>query len=168
MWNMHGGFEQIAYNHISGQHCPVCANRNYTTEIFVTKADIIHNGEYKYDLAIYAGSWQSIIIHYWPNGDFPMLSWQSIFLLWRYMMSSSLQTILVVWPSLKMALELMIWTWSLLKLQKLRPFLTRMASWYDLCIRLLKLMESQPQLKLNILWKLFDIAEQLLLVPNLT
>lgn len=52
--NLHGIFEQLPYNHVSGQGCKACANINNglkhksNTDNFIIKANKKHNNKYKY------------------------------------------------------------------------------------------------------------------------
>jgi hypothetical protein len=52
--NLHGMFEQLPYNHLSGQGCRSCANienglrRKSTTNDFIIKANKKHNNKYNY------------------------------------------------------------------------------------------------------------------------
>lgn len=46
---VHGIFEQTPKNHLKGQNCPVCSNRNkFTNEDFVKRARKIHKNKYDY------------------------------------------------------------------------------------------------------------------------
>lgn len=45
----HGIFEQMPYSHLMGNGCPECGNvKRLTEEMFLERANNIHNGKYKY------------------------------------------------------------------------------------------------------------------------
>lgn len=53
----HGIFEQLPSNHTSGQGCPTCSNRiKITNEIFIIKANKIHNNKYDYSYINYVNN----------------------------------------------------------------------------------------------------------------
>jgi hypothetical protein len=64
----HGVFEQMPGNHLYGQQCPKCARlcikqkQLMTNDIFVNKAQLIHNYIYSYLLTEYSGSYKKIKI----------------------------------------------------------------------------------------------------------
>jgi len=52
----HGIFEQEPGNHSFKQGCPICSNKNMSTNIFIEKAKKIHNNKYDYSLIEYINS----------------------------------------------------------------------------------------------------------------
>ena len=68
--SIHGIFEQKPFDHIGGQGCPKCANKNVTTEEFITKAKLIHGNKYNYDKVTYVNNTTKIIITCPAHGDF--------------------------------------------------------------------------------------------------
>lgn len=72
----HGIFEQIPNSHLSGKGCRDCAiekrNKNlmYDTEIFIAKAQKVHNNKYSYPNSIYLGSSFDIEINCPSHGSF--------------------------------------------------------------------------------------------------
>ncbi len=51
---IHGIFEQIPNNHLSGNACPECSNvKKYNTSSFIDKANKIHNYKYDYSSVVY-------------------------------------------------------------------------------------------------------------------
>jgi len=69
---VHGDFEQIARNHLYGAGCRHCAgNAPYNREIFINKANIIHNNYYTYDKINEISNNKNIVIITCPiHGDF--------------------------------------------------------------------------------------------------
>lgn len=65
---IHGDFEQIPNNHLSGTGCPKCANEKtsmkltLTTEQFIKKANDVHNNFYDYSEVNYKSAHKKIII----------------------------------------------------------------------------------------------------------
>jgi hypothetical protein len=74
--NIHGVFEQSPHAHLRGQGCPKCgrlkANKSesYNNEIFIKKANNIHNNKYDYSLVSYKGSGKEVIIICPEHGQF--------------------------------------------------------------------------------------------------
>ena len=67
----HGDFPQTPSNHLSGQGCPTCANnQKFTREIFINKANIVHDGFYNYDKLVYENIDKKVIITCKEHGDF--------------------------------------------------------------------------------------------------
>jgi len=66
--NIHGTFEQIPNNHLTGNGCPKCANLN-TAVLFIKKANLVH-GEYDYSLVNYVRSTAKVIIRCKKHGIF--------------------------------------------------------------------------------------------------
>lgn len=66
----HGSFWQQANTHIRGQNCPVCAGRFLDRDIFIERANKVHNNTYKYDKAIYTGANNKLTITCELHGDF--------------------------------------------------------------------------------------------------
>jgi hypothetical protein len=63
-------FKQTAGNHLSGQKCPKCSkNYKYTKEMFIEKANIIHNNKYDYSLVEYKNINTDIIIICKEHGE---------------------------------------------------------------------------------------------------
>ena len=60
---VHGDFEQIPSEHLSGYGCKKCGNNTkYTTEEFVSKAKEVHRGKYGYQQVAYESSTSKIKI----------------------------------------------------------------------------------------------------------
>ena len=74
----HGGFWQNAASHISGAGCPKCAiegnaaKKRMTTDTFVEKAAIVHNGRYDYSKSEYVGTKTKVCIICPEHGEFWM------------------------------------------------------------------------------------------------
>lgn len=71
----HGEFWQRPDKHLRGQGCPKCAhpNANMTTDEFIEKATIIHNGRYDYSKTDYKGTKIKVCIICPDHGEF----WQT-------------------------------------------------------------------------------------------
>ena len=54
--SIHGVFEQMPNNHLSGSNCLKCNNKNVTTEEFIEKAKLVHGDKYDYTLTNYVNS----------------------------------------------------------------------------------------------------------------
>ena len=67
----HGLFPQAPNNHLSGQGCPDCGNRNITTSKFIEKAREIHRDRYDYSQVDYVRSNRDVIIICPDHGPFP-------------------------------------------------------------------------------------------------
>jgi very-short-patch-repair endonuclease len=76
----HGDFEQMAYGHLCGKGCRVCAkekmadNRRFSTEEFIKKAKLIHGERYDYSKVIYVGCFDKVIITCPKHGDFEQMA----------------------------------------------------------------------------------------------
>lgn len=67
----HGGFEQIANNHIRGKGCPKCAkNSRLDTKSFIEKANVVHSGKYTYDKTHFVNTASKIDIECKLHGMF--------------------------------------------------------------------------------------------------
>lgn len=67
----HGFFEQLPINHIRGeQGCPKCSGRFMNTELFIEKANEVHNNRYDYDKVKYDKNHLQVIITCREHGDF--------------------------------------------------------------------------------------------------
>ena len=58
---IHGDFEQEPRSHIKSG-CPLCANKNVTTEIFIQKSKLKHGDYYSYELVKYKSSIKKVKI----------------------------------------------------------------------------------------------------------
>ncbi|QZI89577.1 hypothetical protein SIPHO076v1_p0044 [Vibrio phage PS34B.1] len=69
---VHGDFPQIPSGHLSGRGCGRCTTlaRTLTTEEFVEKARLTHDGKYNYDRAVYVTNKKKLIITCHEHGDF--------------------------------------------------------------------------------------------------
>lgn len=76
---IHGEFEQVPKDHISGTGCPKCgreqANKaeTYTKAYFVEKANLVHFNKYDYSKINYINSQTKIIITCPQHGDFEQI-----------------------------------------------------------------------------------------------
>ena len=71
---VHGEFEQLPYNHLSGHNCPICSNRHQiTNELFIEKANKIHNNKYDYSIINYINNHTLINIICKKHGIFSQL-----------------------------------------------------------------------------------------------
>jgi hypothetical protein len=50
---IHGDFSQDPHNHMRGQTCAKCAGKFMNTDMFIEKANKIHNNKYSYEYVIY-------------------------------------------------------------------------------------------------------------------
>lgn len=72
----HGEFEQRAVDHLRGKGCPKCGIESRTkklalsNDIFIQKADEVHNGKYNYQYVDYQSSKQNVIIDCPEHGLF--------------------------------------------------------------------------------------------------
>ena len=73
---LHGSFQQIPYEHWSGQGCPECGIlkvsniRRKTKEKFIEEAKLVHGDEYDYSLVDYKGDKINVIIICSVHGNF--------------------------------------------------------------------------------------------------
>lgn len=67
---IHGKFSQIPKNHVGGQGCPKCANKNITTDEFIIRSKKIHGNKYDYSNSIYNGATNPIEIICPKHGPF--------------------------------------------------------------------------------------------------
>ena len=68
---IHGIFEQIPYNHLSGQGCSKCSNKyKPTTKEYIIKAKKIHNKKYDYSQVKYCNANTKIKIICREHGEF--------------------------------------------------------------------------------------------------
>lgn len=70
---IHGDFEQSPSNHLKGEGCPKCANKNITTEEFIEKAKEIHGNKYDYSKVTYYKNDKKVCIICPTHGEF----WQT-------------------------------------------------------------------------------------------
>lgn len=68
----HGSFYPLAGNFSRGNGCPKCANRFLDTELFIAKANVIHNEKYSYDGVEYKSSQEKVRITCPIHGKFNM------------------------------------------------------------------------------------------------
>jgi hypothetical protein len=66
----HGVFEQTPAAHLTGQGCPICSNKNVTTDTFIEKAREKHSDLYDYSLVEYKKSDEKIRIICKYHGEF--------------------------------------------------------------------------------------------------
>lgn len=72
---VHGDFEQRPSDHVNGDGCAKCSGKHrYTTEEFVEKALVVHDGKYSYDRAVYGSNKKKIIITCPKHGDFEQIA----------------------------------------------------------------------------------------------
>ncbi len=64
----HGSFFQTPNNHLKGQDCPDC--KKITTEIFINRANEVHNKKYDYSLVEYINMTEKVIINCLKHGLF--------------------------------------------------------------------------------------------------
>ena len=70
----HGEFEQLPCNHLVGHNCPICSNRHkITNELFIEKANKIHNNKYDYSEINYKNSHTLINITCKDHGIFSQM-----------------------------------------------------------------------------------------------
>lgn len=73
---IHGSFEQSVNDHLAGKGCMKCGiiktsdAKNYTTEVFIEKANQIHNNKYDYAKTVYINSTTKVIIICPEHGEF--------------------------------------------------------------------------------------------------
>lgn len=68
---IHGDFEQLPGNHLSGQGCPKCANNQpISSEEWIEKAQKIHGNTYDYSKSIYVNANTEICIICSIHGEF--------------------------------------------------------------------------------------------------
>lgn len=70
---LHGGFEQRAQSHASGQNCPECNKVRVTTEDFIKKAEKIHRRKYDYSKTRYVKNAEYVTIICKQHGKFKQL-----------------------------------------------------------------------------------------------
>lgn len=76
----HGVFEQTPKNHIRGRNCPHCGKikryntKRKTTEDFVKRANVIHNGLYDYSNVQYTNSKDAVLITCKHHGLFEQVA----------------------------------------------------------------------------------------------
>jgi hypothetical protein len=74
--NEHGKFWQTPAMHLSGQGCPICAEktraqtRSYTTEEFLAKAIEIHGNKYDYSKTVYIHNKVKVSVICYEHGEF--------------------------------------------------------------------------------------------------
>ena len=60
---LHGNFEMTPNNHLSGQGCPKCSNRQkLTTEDFIKRAQDVHGDTFDYSLADYKNMKTKVVV----------------------------------------------------------------------------------------------------------
>lgn len=71
----HGEFEQLPYNHKTGQGCPKCyGNKKLTTECFIEKSKDVHGNKYDYSLVDYKNNRTKIPIICPEHGVFKQIA----------------------------------------------------------------------------------------------
>lgn len=74
--NKHGEFLQTPANHLSGKGCKFCGSessklkRSHSKEIFVAKANEVHNGIFDYSKSIYINDGTDLVVTCNYHGDF--------------------------------------------------------------------------------------------------
>jgi len=68
----HGEFWMTANNHLNGQGCPKCKNKNITTKEFIEKARKIHGDKYDYSMVEYHKATEKVCIICPEHGEFLM------------------------------------------------------------------------------------------------
>lgn len=66
----HNEFWQTPYGHLSGSTCPKCTGHFMNQEIFIKKANVIHNNKYDYSKVEYKASLEKVCIICPDHGDF--------------------------------------------------------------------------------------------------
>lgn len=66
----HGSFYQTPANHMLGNNCPYCANKNVTLKNFIEKAKEVHGDRYDYSLVEYNGNASKVKIICKKHGVF--------------------------------------------------------------------------------------------------
>lgn len=73
--NVHGDFEQLAYNHMLGKGCPKCSLRyTYTTAEWVDIANKKHGNNYDYSRTKFTNSKHKVLITCKEHGDFEQVA----------------------------------------------------------------------------------------------
>lgn len=67
---IHGDFDQLSSNHLSGQGCPKCYGRYLTNDEFINNCKEIHNNKYDYSEVKYKGSNSKVKIKCKEHGVF--------------------------------------------------------------------------------------------------
>lgn len=70
---IHGDFQILPFNHLNGQGCPKCKNRNLTQEELIKKFTEIHGDKYNYSKVSFSKMKQKICIICPEHGEF----WQT-------------------------------------------------------------------------------------------
>jgi hypothetical protein len=66
----HGIFEQTPDGHLSGNGCPICADKTHSNTSFITLAREVHGNKYDYSLVNYVNAHKKIVISCPDHGDF--------------------------------------------------------------------------------------------------
>lgn len=67
----HGEFLIRPNHYLTGRTCPKCSKTyRYSTEEYIEKCKLVHNGKYSYDKSVYSGSKNKLIITCPIHGDF--------------------------------------------------------------------------------------------------
>ncbi len=67
----HGVFTQTPANHLSGKGCPSCVGlKRLNKELFIEKAEKIHDKKYNYSKVVYKGNKVKVLISCEAHGDF--------------------------------------------------------------------------------------------------
>ena len=73
-------FEQVPDKHLHGQGCPICAGKEkITTELFIKRANEVHNGKYDYSKSVYKNNSTYVTIICPEHGEFqqtPAAHWK--------------------------------------------------------------------------------------------
>lgn len=67
---IHGDFSQSPTNHLQGEGCPKCANKDVTTEEFIRKSIAVHGSKYVYSKVNYINNSTNVTITCPIHGDF--------------------------------------------------------------------------------------------------
>ena len=68
--NEHGGFWQIAEDHLNGHGCRKCSNSYIDTYLFIKKASLVHKNKYDYSLSEYNSRYKKVKIICPVHGEF--------------------------------------------------------------------------------------------------
>ena len=66
----HNEFWQVPYSHLNGSTCPKCSNHFMSQEIFIKRANVIHNNKYDYSKVEYKAVKTKVSIICPDHGEF--------------------------------------------------------------------------------------------------
>ena len=75
---IHGDFPQMPSKHLCGHGCPSCANRDMSTEKFISRAKEVHGDKYDYSKVEYKTMNDSVIIICPIHGEFEQIPYTHI------------------------------------------------------------------------------------------